>query len=396
MAIFRRKKTETTPNNEERSTIDAIAAMARFSSASTSWSGANVTVDTALKSAAAWACINRLKATVSGLPVDVVRVTSGRRVVLDSSQHPDLVRSPSAVVSRRGWVGQVVHGLTTAGNAYGDVVSVDGAGRPTAIETINSSRVNWVNGVPFVDSKARAVWPLGDLWHVAASHLLVDGSQVAMSPITYGRESIATGMTAEKYGADFFRSGGVPVSILKSTQDASKEQVEQAKAAVVRATENRGVLALGSAWDLSPFNINPRDTQFLELLEFTVLDACRRWMVPPSMIYSAMSGQSITYANVTDADLAYMKHSVASWVVDLEDSWSEMIPGSLTAKFNVDAVLRMDKKARSEEHEIRLRTKTRTINEVRALEDEDPFDDPQYDLPGIPGDPLPTPIGGPL
>lgn len=384
MGLFSRKPAP--PVEVERDmTIDAIAAMARNSSASYTFSGASVTLDSALKSAAAWACITRLKATVSGLPVDVMRVQGERRTVLDKASQPMLIRSPSGMVSRRAWIGQVVHSLATSGNAYGDVLDVDSMGRPTMIETVNSSRVSWGAGGPLVDGKSRTRWPQGDLWHIAASHLMVDGSPVAMSPVAYGRDSIATGLSAEKFGADFFRSGGVPVGVLTSDMDVTREQAIEAKDAVLRATENRGVLALGAGWKLDPYTINPKDTQFLELLEHTVLDACRRWGVPPSMIYAVMSGQNVTYANVSDADLAYWKHSVTNWVVDLEDSWAEMLPGSLVAKFNVDAVLRMDKKARTEEHKLRLETKTRTVNEVRRLEDEEPFDDPIYDQPGIPG-----------
>lgn len=390
MAWFRRGKTPAPAAHEERATIDAIAAMARNSSASYSWSGASVTLDSALKSAAAWACITRLKSTATSLPVDVIRASPGKRVVLPKSSQPELIRTPSGLVSRRAWIGQVVHSLTTSGNAYGDVVRADGAGRPLQIEIINSSRVRMTGNEFLVDGRPRTRWPEGDLWHVAASHLMVDGSPVAMSPVDYGRESIATGMSAERYGANFFKAGGVPVSVLTpsgANVSPTQEQAEQAKQAVIRATENRGVLALGG-WDLTPFNINPKDTQFLELLEFTVLDACRRWMVPPGMIYAAMSGQNVTYANVSDADLAYLKHSVASWLVDLEDSWAEMLPGNLTAKFEVDAVLRMDVKSRTDVHKTRLEMKTRTINEVRRLEDEDPFDDPIYDEPGIPADGL--------
>ena len=82
-------------------TIDAIGAMARNSSASYSWSGASVTLDSALKSAAAWACITRLKSTASGLPVDVVRNSGMKRTVLPKAQQPDIVRRPSGLVSRR-------------------------------------------------------------------------------------------------------------------------------------------------------------------------------------------------------------------------------------------------------------------------------------------------------
>jgi len=389
MGLFRKKQPEAVP--EERAMSWAqVAAMAKASSASYGYGEGGVSLDGALKSAAAWACITRLKATISSLPVDVVRAQGDRRFVLPKASQPMLIRTPSGVVTRRQWIGQVVHGLTTAGNAYGDVIDVDGQGRPLMIETINTGRVKWLDGAPYVDGSKRSLWPLGDLWHLAASHLMVDGSGVALSPVEYGSQSIATGLRAERYGSDFFSSGGVPVSVLKSATQATKTQADEAKQAVLDATKHRGVLALGGGWDLTPFSIDPKDTQFLELLQYTVLDASRRWLVPPSMIFATMTGASLTYQNISDADLQYWKHGVSSWTLDLEDAWAEMIPGQLEAKFRVDAILRMDKAARTAEHKVRLETKTRTINEVRRLEDEEPFDDPIYDEPGIPGGAAPS------
>lgn len=384
MALFKRKAAPMPPP-EERMTYEQLAKLAAASSSLVTYAGGSLTLDSALKSAAAWACITRLKSTITSLPVDVIRVQGDRRTVLPKAQHPAIVAQPSPSMSRRAWLGQAVHALTTSGFVAADVIDVDAQNRPVALETINTGRVSCPAGVWLVDGKPRQRWPFGDLWLITASHLMVDGSSVPLSPIVYGRESIATGLAAERYGADFFRAGGTPVAVLKPDPvgERTAEQAEAAKQAVVRATTNRGVLAL-SGWSLEPFSINPKDTQFVELLQFTLQDAARRWLVPPSMIFAAMTGQNVTYANVTDADLQYWKHGVQSWVVDLEDAWADMLPGNLVAKFNVDAVLRMDKRARTEEHKIRLETKTRTINEVRRLEDEDPFPDPIYDMPGIP------------
>ena len=43
-------------------------------------------------------------------------------------------------------------------------------------------------------------------------------------------------------------------------------------------------------------------------------------------------------------------------------------------------------------HGIRLRNKTTTVNEVRAIEDEKPFVGAEYDTPGVPGGPTPGPV----
>jgi len=107
--------------------------------------------------------------------------------------------------------------------------------------------------------------------------------------------------------------------------------------------------------------------------------------VPPSMVYAAISGQNVTYANASQADLAYLKYSITGWLVDLEDAWSDLIALPHTVKFNVDALLRMDAMGRAQLRAVRLANKEMTINEGRAQEDEAPFPDPIFDAPGIPG-----------
>ena len=120
-------------------------------------------------------------------------------------------------------------------------------------------------------------------------------------------------------------------------------------------------------------------------MRFEVEQACRFFGVPPSMAYAAVSGQSVTYANVSQADLQYLKHSLGIWLLDIEDAWSSLLPVDQTVKFNVEGLLRMDAEGRWKIHDLRLSNKTTSVNRVLALEDEPPIDDPEFDKPGIPG-----------
>lgn len=103
------------------------------------------------------------------------------------------------------------------------------------------------------------------------------------------------------------------------------------------------------------------------------------------MVYSTLSGQAITYQNVSDSDLMFLKYSVQGWLIDLEEAWSELLVAPQIVKFNTEALLRMDPARRWDLHEKRLVMKTTSVNEVRLLEDEDPYADPEFDKPGIPG-----------
>jgi len=130
-------------------------------------------------------------------------------------------------------------------------------------------------------------------------------------------------------------------------------------------------------------------------MRMAAVKVARRFGVPPAMIFAAMAGESITYQNVAQADLGYLKHSLDRYLVRIETALGAVMPGPQVVKFNRDALLRADTSTRYAAHEVALRNKWRTVNEVRRLEDEKPFDDDQYDDPGVPGGaPLPAPSGG--
>lgn len=393
MGIFRRRQSATTTaapaDTEQRQLLPGgIYAPSSYDlMGGQSTAGVAVTTSTALQNVAVWACQRVLVSTVAMLPVDVVRTQGKIRTPVDPQ--PPLVRNPSGRVNRRGWVAQNIRSLVGSGNMYGRVVDTDYAGRALQVETIHPDSVRWVTEgneeVPYVDGVRQTLWPLGDFWHVPASQFLAAGSRVAMNPTEFAKTSIGTGIAAERFGANFFRDGLNPSALVTVNADLNPDQALAIKQSIMAMSRgNREPAVIGSDVKIEPWTAKLTDSQFIELLQFEVLQACRVYGVPPSMAYAAISGQNVTYANISQADMQYLKFSVAGWLVDLEDAWSELIAIPHSVKFNVDALLRMDALARAELAEKRLRNKTTTINAVRALEDEPPFEDPAYNLPGIP------------
>lgn len=354
--------------------------------------GVPVTIETAMRQAAAWACVRVLTATVSNLPIHQHRgVGPARELMADEAQ---IVARPSGRVRRRAWVAQLIRSGTTAGNAYGKVVAADAAGRPRQIETLSPAQVSWRDvgneQIPHLNGVPQTLWPIGDFWHIPASQFLAPGAVVAMSPVEAASMSVGTALAAERYSARFFGDGAHPTAIAKAKTKISPAEATNMKDALYRIFYggSREVLVMGADWDLTPFAIDPDKTMFLDLLRFEVEQAARVWGVPPQMIFAAVSGQSVTYANATASDLSYLKYGVDSWVGDLEEAWSECLPRPQYVKANTDAILRVDVPTREKLFDMQLKNKTRTVNEVRALRDEPPFPvdgELDYDKPGIPG-----------
>lgn len=376
--------------DEERSTINLSRYAHLWSNLGAAYSPVAVSTVSALTHAASSACIDTLASSVSSLPVDAVRTVGDVRVPVTPT--PSLVRQPSTLVSQDVWLYQVMMSLLTDGNAFGYITGYSQGGYPTGIDLINPDVVGQrdidAQGRPFVviNGTRELLYPQGDVWHVPGK-FVKPGTPFADSPIERAKGTIGAAIAARDFGSRFFGEGGHPTALVSSDQALTPEQAEGIKAAVQRALRpgSREPLVMGSGLSWEQIQVAPDDSQFIDLQRFCNEEASRFWRVPPAMIYAATSGQSVTYANVSQADMAYLKHSLEPHLVRLERALTDLLPRPQFVRFNRSAFLRSDPVTRSEVVDRRLRNRTLTVNEARALEDELPFDDPEYDEPGIPG-----------
>ena len=378
--LLRRK-----PAGEARSIPVAMPWEQYVELVSTSTGGG--TVDQALKNAASWACIDVIADAYSRTPFDaVVKQGADRRKI---EPPPRIVDEPSGIVATDVWLTQVAASILTDGNAFGRVAATDGlAGLPSQIEMLDPMSVGErrvEKGVPVVkvDGQTEALFPSGPIWHVPGRMVLA-GSPFGLSPIRYAARTIGTSLSVEDFSNRFFTDGAHPTVVAMMDADPGPDQAKVIKERIVQATRgNREPLVFGGG-KLDRLQIPPNETQFLDLARFCIEQACRFWRVPPGMVYLAMSGQNITYANVTQNDLQLLKYTLEGYYKRLEGAWSRTLPAGVVVKANRDVVLAADAKTRAEVNEIRLRSRTVTVNEIRALEDEPPFPDAAFNLPGIP------------
>lgn len=389
MSLFARRN--AAPKAEQRSfPVSQLLGSADFYATPTA--GEDVGLDSALLNIAVGACRRVLVTEVAQLPLHSFSNRGGRRARVADSP---VVASPSSQVSRRNWIGQVMDSMARAGNAYMKATNVASDGRLLNVETLAPSMVSWQTKDkvlrPYVAGVEQTLWPLGDFIHVPSTAFILAGSPVSMSPVEIARESISTDIAANRYIANFFGGGGHTTKIIKADQELTPAQAAAIKASYVAATSGRAPAVFGSGLDIETVQDSPSDTDFLNLLRFAVEQACRVFGVPPSMVYATMSGQNVTYANVTDSDLQFLKHSLGIWLSDIEDALSMFSANGQFVKFNVDALLRVTPKDRHAIYERRLRSKTMTVDEVRILEDEEPFGG-EFAEPGIPGTFEPVPM----
>jgi len=320
------------------------------------------------------------------MPVDVVRYSGDTRQ--DVTPVPQIIAAPSAVVSALDWRYQVVDSWLADGNVWGLVTATTANGLyPTRIELVSHKQVRTDmfggRGRYLVDNVEEDLWPVGRLWHVPA--YTIAGSPIGLSPIAYHRATIGVGLAAEQYGAGFFEGGGHPTGILAPSIDPGEAGARTLKEKMSRALRgSREVVIVPKDTIYTPIQTDPTDSQFIETMRYSVEQVCRIYGEDPADHGASSGGSSVTYANRSDADLARFKRR-QFWVTKLQTALSDLVAPPQVVKLNTSSSLMMTDRERHELHKLRLLSKTRTVNEVRQIEDEAPFTGGEYDEPGVPG-----------
>jgi HK97 family phage portal protein len=354
-------------------------------------SGVAVSGESSMRHDAVWSCVTSIAQDVAMMPVDTVRYVNGTRQ--DVSPAPQIIVTPSATVSALDWRYQVVESWLLDGNVYGRVTATTPDGRyPLRIELIPFPDVRPADNevAVYVNGQREDLWPIGPIWHVPAYTL--PGSWHGLSPIAYHRHKIGAGLAAGKFGEEFFGSGGHPSAILAPETDPGAEGAKRIKQSFLQATRGREPAVLPQSVTYTQVQISPEDSQFIDAMRYSVEQVCRIYREDPADHGSSGGGSSMTYANRSDADLARLKRR-QFWVVKMQESLTALLPQPQKVRLNTSSALMMTPRERHELHGLRLTQKTTTVNEIRQIEDEAPFDGDEFDAPGIPTTP-PAPTDG--
>ena len=378
MSLFARRA----PVADEKRGVNLNGYLQWIREASATPAGVYVDGESALRHDAVWSCVTRISQDVAMMPVDVVRYVGGTRQSVTPT--PQIIAAPSVRVSALDWRYQVIESWLLSGNAWGKVIATTSDGRwPTRIEVLPFPDVSvQPNGRVLVQGMVgeQDIWPLGQVWHVPAYTL--PGSWVGLSPIAYHRHKIGAGLAAENFGAEFFGAGGHPTAILSTDMDLGEDGARAVKERFRRASQTREPVVMPRSTEYKQIQINPKDSQFIETMRYTVEAVCRIFGEDPADHGASSGGSSITYANRSDADLARLKRR-QFWVVKLQESLTALLPAPQVARLNTSSALMMTPRERHELYGLRLDKRTITVNEVRTLEDEEPFG-ADFDEPGVP------------
>ena len=125
---------------------------------------------------------------------------------------------------------------------------------------------------------------------------------------------------------------------------------------------------LGKGLHYDPVLISPKDALWIEAQQFDTLEIARIFGVPSSLMMTAIDGNSMTYSNVEQEWLGFVRFGLMAYLLVDPGRPHGAHPAGQRVRFNLDALLRSDTTTRYAAHRTALEAGFLTRDEVRAIE----------------------------
>lgn len=342
-------------------------------------SGGQVSTVAAMRTSAVWAAL-RLRASLeSTLPVDCYTRYTGSGLQVPTTVPEVLVTpdtwgegQPMDIVE---WLYATRLDLDRYGNAFGIITARDGNGLPREIHLVAAEDVSVVGKGSRIDEyrvKNKSYNP-AEIWH--ERQYTEAGSPLGLSPIAFAARTISTYASALQFTLDWFDRGATPSMIMRSTtRELNATDAALVQRRVAASMQNGEPAVVGKEWAIDVQGARAKDVGFLDLMDHTVVDVARFFDVPADMIDGAVSGQSITYANISQRNLQFLIMHFGPAIVRREKALSRVVPGRGFVKLNTDGLLRLDPDTRRKLLILEVGAGLKTVNEARELENLPPLE----------------------
>lgn len=355
--------------------------------------GKTVNTSSALRQSAVWAAIDLRAGLMSSFPIDTYRKVAGLQIEVPK---PPVLVSPSGDEMRmREWMYATQVDLDRAGNCYGLITEVDGAGKPRRIDLVahEDVTVNVKKGVVSYTIKGEK-YERREVWH--ERQYVIPGLAVGLSPIAHAAWSLGLWASAAEFAAQWFTNHGmIPNGHLRNTNKTlTATEADAVKARFKVAVEGGDMFVTGNDWELKTGGAPAADMRFLEQQEVSDREAARFLGVPGDMIDVSTKGSSVTYANITQRNLQFLITKLGPAVARREDALSTLMQSPRFVKLNTSAILRMDPETQSRILINEVQGLITAPSEARALMNRAPFTPEQlreFELLGITGSGTPSP-----
>jgi HK97 family phage portal protein len=364
--------------------------------------GTRVSEYNALQLPVVYACVNRISNPIARFPLAMYQaLPDGSRRRLTAEDHPFaayLGLRPNELMSSRTLRKTSMSHALLWGNGYQEIER-NGRNQAVGLYPLLPDRTVPVreNGSHWFRTRinGRQVdLDSGNVLHI------MDQSQdgyVGVSQISMARQALGWGFAMEEYGSKFFandaKSGGFLMHPGKLSSSAHEnlrgrggEQKANPESPAARMEKQGGlenahrVKVLEEGMKFIQTTIPPEDAQFLGSREFQIAEIARIYDVPLILLQS-QEKQTSFGSGIEQLMIAFVRQTIDPWVNAWEEEMNfklftdEERENGYYVKFNMNALLRGDMKARAEFYNRLFGVGALSPNMILAKEDEDGIGD---------------------
>lgn len=369
---------------ERRAHPSQHSLAAIFGVQANTYAGPAVTEESALTFGAVYACIRIIAESVAMLPLHTYRklANGGKEKATDVPIYNLLHRSPNPEMTSFEFRETLISHVASWGNGYAEI-EWSGGGRPLALWPLNPGKmtVSRRRGELIYEYEL----PNGQTvtlpaWRIHHVRGLSGNGVVGYSPIRLAMQSIGVGLALEEYGGRFFGNGARPGGVLKHPgvlSDGAYKRLKESWSAENEGLSNAHRLKiLEEGLDYQAIGIPPEEAQFLESKKFQVTEIARWFRVPPHMLADL---ERATFSNIEEQGLGFVIYTLQPWLVRHEqaierDLLTEAERQTLFVEYLVNGLLRGNISSRFQAYQLALQGGWMNPNEVRSLENMNPYD----------------------
>jgi len=303
------------------------------------------------------------------LPLETFRYGGGLELKIEN---PVLVNNPSLSESRKDFLFATVSSLAITGEAYW-FKSYDSRGQvndltliPTEGMNVRLDGQNGMTGNKVFDYMGKT-YTTRDIEQLRL--FTMAGNLRGLGPIQTASNDIATALDLRNFAATWFSTAGVPTGVLKTGKMLTKEQADEITSNWHTKQATRQLAVLSEGFDYQTINATPQDLMFTQVAAQSTQTIARLFGVPARLLLTGVDGSSDTYANLSDEQQTFYRHTLMGYTNAIEDALSNCLPRGTSVRFNYEGLYKADQKTRWEMYDIATAGQPwLTPDEVRAKE----------------------------
>ena len=334
--------------------------------------------DIALKLSALYAGTNLISETIASLPIYKYKISEdGSKVRVNERINYLLNRSCNGYVTSFDMKDSIVKSAILDGNGYTLIVR----NSKFEIEKLvplkkSEAELRKVNGMDeyIYHVTKEGYQGIYEYWQVLNLCINSEDGCIGKGILELGKETIGLGQAQQKFIGATLTNGSYIKGLLSTPGNISPEQRENLSQKIKQffSGGNSGrVLVLPEDLKYQNISLSPSDVELLKHQEFTISEIARLLKLSPHMIGGAE--KSGNYGNLEQSNLQFLQYTLLPYLRRIEElcnmqllSEEEKEDGNTFFEFNIDNLLRTNKKDEIEYYTKAIDCGVMTLNEVRT------------------------------